>query len=99
MYKRQQVENQASRVRKVALAMRNHLPSLHHLKLKLHHLPPHHIAKVILPKSPIPRKSVHQKLKPQPSPESQQLHAHRNLAEASVRVIAKAAVVRTEIAE
>ena len=38
-------------------------PSLHHLKLKLHRLPPHHIAKVVLPKPPVTRKSVHQKLK------------------------------------
>src|SRR5690242_15928893 len=53
------------------------LSILHHLKLKLHHLPPHHIAKVVLPKSSVPWKMVHQKFKTQPAPESQQLYAHR----------------------
>src|SRR5207302_7848150 len=73
--------------------------SLQYFKLELHDLPPHDIAEVVLPEFAIARKLVHQELEPEPSPEPQQLQMHRNLAQASLGVVAKSAVLFPKIAE
>src|SRR5438034_7911731 len=73
--------------------------SLQHLELEFHHFAAHHVAKIVLPKAAVARKSIDQKLKAEPPPHGQQFHAHRDFPEARARVVSETAVVLAEIAE